>query len=469
MPKLLVKHPQQGDVTFTITGERVTVGRRADNMIQINHGTVSAHHAEFVVRNGHYVLRDLDSTNHCFVNGGQIVEAPLRSRCKLIIGTVECEYSPDTAAEATTETDGLRKTIGMLREQNEALVSKLSDQQKQIDILGSARLLTPAAGEDLDSLRAQVFMLTSERDALARENKTLQVEVKRLREIAALTGNSVSIKDTVPITLPPEPRLPRANLTVLRGGGAASTTPVPKIVSIGSDANAPIFQHIAELNGKLRPLVSLLTRQPDDMDARNEMLVLCSRMAERVVSLSKHPVGHLVLSLESLFRNMAHHPGAIEPGILRTITHAVDFLATLLTPEVLARSYNLPQPAILALDDDKDLLPAIAASLEFAHLSTTTCADAKEALNLMLEGRFDLLLLDIGLPDVNGHDICSAVRQLPAHEKTPIVFLTGHDTLESRVQSSLSGGTDFIGKPFNMFELTVKANTWVFKNQLRLV
>ena len=87
----------------------------------------------------------------------------------------------------------------------------------------------------------------------------------------------------------------------------------------------------------------------------------------------------------------------------------------------------------------------------------------------MSEGRFDLLLLDIGLPDINGLDICTSIRQIPDHAKTPIVFLTGHDTLESRAQSSLSGGTDFIGKPFNMFELTVKVNTWVFKNQLNLV
>ncbi len=460
MPKLLVKHPQQGEVTFAIIGERITVGRRADNAIQINYGTVSAHHAEFVAVNGHYILRDLNSTNHCFLNGGQILEAPLKNPCKLTIGTVECEFVPDEFdLEEKMEADALRKTIGMLREQNEVLISKLSEQQKQIDILCSARLLTPATGADLVSLRAQAIKLTKERDALSRENKTLQLEVRRLRGIAALTGDKFSMKDTVPITLPPAPSVPQAHVTVVNNEGDVAD----------EDANTPIFKHIAELNAKLRPLVSLLNRQPEDMEARNEMLVLCSHMAERTTSLSHHPVTRLVVSLESLLRDMAHRPGAIEPGLMRTITHAVDFLATLLRPEVLARSNDLPQPSILALDDDKDLLPAIAASLEFAQLSTTTCADAKEALNLMLEGRFDLLLLDIGLPDVNGHDICSSIRKLPGHAKTPIVFLTGNDTLESRVQSSLSGGTDFIGKPFYMYELTVKANTWVFKNQLDLV
>ena len=87
MPKLIVRHPERGEMTYPLSGERVTVGRRADNEIQINHGTISGHHAELVAVNGHYVLRDLDSTNHCFVDGFQITEADLSDRCKVMIGS----------------------------------------------------------------------------------------------------------------------------------------------------------------------------------------------------------------------------------------------------------------------------------------------------------------------------------------------------------------------------------------------
>ena len=72
---------------FAIKGERVSVGRRADNSIQINHGTVSGHHGEFVAVNGHYVFRDLESTNHTFVNGFQIGDADLTTTCRLTIGS----------------------------------------------------------------------------------------------------------------------------------------------------------------------------------------------------------------------------------------------------------------------------------------------------------------------------------------------------------------------------------------------
>ena len=80
-----------------------------------------------------------------------------------------------------------------------------------------------------------------------------------------------------------------------------------------------------------------------------------------------------------------------------------------------------------------------------------------------------LIFLDIGLPDMNGFELCTRVRAIARHEKTPIVFVTGMTTFQNRVQSSLSGGNDFIGKPFNVAELGLKALIWVFKAQLGLI
>jgi DNA-binding response OmpR family regulator len=78
---------------------------------------------------------------------------------------------------------------------------------------------------------------------------------------------------------------------------------------------------------------------------------------------------------------------------------------------------------------------------------------------------FDLVLLDVGLPDLNGIDVCSRIRELPTHRTTPVVFMTGDSTDATRAQSSLNGGDDFMPKPFNVRELTVKAATWVARQQ----
>ncbi len=211
MPKLLIKHPEKGDLSFTISGSRVSVGRRAENSIQINHGTVSGTHAELVAVNGHYVLRDLDSTNHSFVNGAMVNEIDLRRPCKITFGTVECEYVPDSPKATiplSADLDTLRKNVGILRAQNDELISKLADQQVQIEILSSAKLLMRAnAGSDQSVLREQLIKMTAERSDLLAENDALRSEVMMLRNLLDIPEEAPlheadNCTDTVPIKLP---------------------------------------------------------------------------------------------------------------------------------------------------------------------------------------------------------------------------------------------------------------------------
>jgi DNA-binding response OmpR family regulator len=81
---------------------------------------------------------------------------------------------------------------------------------------------------------------------------------------------------------------------------------------------------------------------------------------------------------------------------------------------------------------------------------------------------FDLVILDVSLPDVNGIDVCSRIRELPNHKKPPIVVMTVDSTAENRAHSGLNGWDDFMSKPFNMRELAVKAATWVARQQCGL-
>ena len=69
---------------------------------------------------------------------------------------------------------------------------------------------------------------------------------------------------------------------------------------------------------------------------------------------------------------------------------------------------------------------------------------------------------------MDGFELCKRIRELSMHATTPVVFLTGLTTLENRTQASLCGGNDFVGKPFNLHELSVKAMTLILKTQLQL-
>jgi DNA-binding response OmpR family regulator len=104
--------------------------------------------------------------------------------------------------------------------------------------------------------------------------------------------------------------------------------------------------------------------------------------------------------------------------------------------------------------------------MQMTGLTADSAATPTAALEKLGAQKCDLIFLDVGLPEMNGFDVCTRIRGIEAHEKTPIVFLTGMATFHNRAQASLSGGNDFVGKPFNLAELGIKAMMWIFRAQL---
>ena len=70
------------------------------------------------------------------------------------------------------------------------------------------------------------------------------------------------------------------------------------------------------------------------------------------------------------------------------------------------------------------------------------------------------------MPGMNGFELCKRLRAMPLHAKTPVIFVTALGGFESRAKSSLSGGDDFIGKPFSYIELAVKGLIYVLKGAI---
>jgi DNA-binding response OmpR family regulator len=70
------------------------------------------------------------------------------------------------------------------------------------------------------------------------------------------------------------------------------------------------------------------------------------------------------------------------------------------------------------------------------------------------------------MPGMTGFELCTKLRALPAHKKTPVIFVTALTDFESRTSSMMSGGNDFIAKPFLFLELAVKALVYVLRGRL---
>ena len=98
MPKLKIMMPETGEVTHELADEVITLGRVADNMLQVEDASVSSRHAQLnLVEGGNYHLQDLGSTNGTRVNGAPVSEAQLRNGDRVRFGSIEAAYYSDNA------------------------------------------------------------------------------------------------------------------------------------------------------------------------------------------------------------------------------------------------------------------------------------------------------------------------------------------------------------------------------------
>jgi two-component system OmpR family response regulator len=116
----------------------------------------------------------------------------------------------------------------------------------------------------------------------------------------------------------------------------------------------------------------------------------------------------------------------------------------------------LMQPADTAgiCEDDDEVREVLRAALERAGFSVRSTATGSEAVRLFADSPPDVLVLDIGLPDADGRDVCQALRARGV--ETPVIFLTARDALTDRLSGFHSGGDDYLTKPFAVCELLVR-------------
>jgi hypothetical protein len=97
MPRLVAQSPEFAGKSFDLSGGEITVGRVADNKIQIEHASVSGHHAVFKLDAQDYVIKDLDSTNGTRINGERVTQQKLRRNDILRLGNIELLYDSEHA------------------------------------------------------------------------------------------------------------------------------------------------------------------------------------------------------------------------------------------------------------------------------------------------------------------------------------------------------------------------------------
>ena len=112
---------------------------------------------------------------------------------------------------------------------------------------------------------------------------------------------------------------------------------------------------------------------------------------------------------------------------------------------------------LLVVDDEPFLRDAVAASLRFLGFGVTAAENGTDALRLARGQRFDLVVLDVMLPDLDGFEIVRRLRR--DGNRVPVIFLTAKDAKDDKVTGLTIGGDDYMTKPFGLEELAARVRT----------
>jgi hypothetical protein len=300
MPSLRISFPEkESPAVVVLQGRRITIGRLPQNTIQIRDRTISGYHAELIEEGDHYRLRDVDATNGILVNGEPVTDFHLREACKVSFGGVECEFSPETPAEAeidpafalmthgqsetlTTKNSELEKLVASLREQ-------ISDFQKPVGDAGEVTEIQRITGElskvreSLTAREHEVQELKSTLAVMRRDRANLQRalnEAKAKPEPASKPSAEAPKQPEAterpaavpvpapapapmaefpaakPITPPSKPALPKP-VTPLPHANAPVATPAP-----AAAAARPVARPVAAGNGNGSPRPTPVTKSP---------------------------------------------------------------------------------------------------------------------------------------------------------------------------------------------------------------
>ncbi len=118
---------------------------------------------------------------------------------------------------------------------------------------------------------------------------------------------------------------------------------------------------------------------------------------------------------------------------------------------------------ILYVEDDESLSFVTRDNLEMKGYRITHCGNGKQALETLRHTAFDLCILDVMLPEVDGFDIAREIRRLDQH--TPIIFLTAKSLKEDRIHGLKIGADDYITKPFSIEELILKIEVFLRRSK----
>jgi PleD family two-component response regulator len=179
------------------------------------------------------------------------------------------------------------------------------------------------------------------------------------------------------------------------------------------------------------------------------------------------PVWQAASALEGLLRQLTEEMRSVTPSTLRSIAGGLDLLDDLCVPGLPPDLLKDRPLKFLVVDDDLISRQALSYSLGNAFGQPDFALDGESAVARATTQAYDVIFLDVVMPGIDGFEVCTKIHDAVLNRTTPVVFVTRLSDFDARCKSTLCGGNDLMGKPFLMFEVTVKALTLAWHGRLR--
>jgi len=217
----------------------------------------------------------------------------------------------------------------------------------------------------------------------------------------------------------------------------------------------------------MRRCFQTFSRDQKQLGMLNELETYTLKIGGEAIEHGRPILHRMAVAFANLLADLLEVPDQITQSTLRTINQTIEFIALQLADPAIEGRINLKQARVYVVDDDQNTCMTVVDALNLVGLQTNLALYSSAAVAELAGNHYDLIILDVHMPDLSGFDLCSHIRTMALHAETPIFFITGDASLENRVKSSLRGGNEFIAKPFSIQEIALKALKSVISSQLK--
>ena len=360
------------------------------------------------------------------------------------------------------------------------LADQLEDVTRQLaDARDAEERLSAQHEETVARLAGQVAAAERAREETQREVERLVAERNALQqqsaaERAALEARLAALPIATPASTAPNKKAPathaKSQIGPLSGPPPPIVPGLPPVVAPSKPT--PPAPAVPSLSDKeLRGAIEAIHHQLEAVKAAPQTPELLAKfdthlrqLADRSLASGLDLIHHLSSVSSEFISRLQATPARLGPA-LPALEKTVEMLGWL-GLRGRAEMIETRGALVYAVDDDVDNCECIATAFEKIALQTKYSVRPEAALEQIAANPCELIVLDVDLPGMDGFEVHSRIRKMPSRALTPIIFLSGHLSTIERLAALADENTQFVAKPYNLSELSLRALTRIVEARL---